>query len=297
MVSGGGVISSTGLFTSDGTIGTFTVRATAHDTLAIWGETEISMGIALLNPGFETPVLTESYGYRLNPTDGDWVFAGMSGVVCNGNVEGSSNAPQGVQAGFLIGDTGIISQTIPFESKNYKVIFQVAMSPGPSKTLEVYYDDTKIGTVTPASVNFARFETPVFTATAGNHVLAFKGVTLSDESVFIDDVVLAPDARVNVSSGKLNSGIMALSGISPNPFSANARVTFEVPSHQHISIRIYDVAGRLCKTLLDGSVTAGRHTLPINRMQDNGKFLVNGTYFCRMQANGFEKTERFTLVR
>jgi len=83
----------------------------------------------------------------------------------------------------------------------------------------------------------------------------------------------------------------------PNPFSGHAIITFEVPSRQNVSVRIYDASGRLIRTLQDGQITAGRHTVSFNSTRDNGRALANGTYFCRMQAKGFEKTVKLMLVR
>ena len=89
----------------------------------------------------------------------------------------------------------------------------------------------------------------------------------------------------------------------PNPFAASTLVKFDVPQakngeKQKVSVRIYDLSGRLVQTLAQGAFAAGYHTAVFNvRENGNGRTLGNGIYFCRMQAPGFARTIRLLLVQ
>ena len=88
----------------------------------------------------------------------------------------------------------------------------------------------------------------------------------------------------------------------PNPFSAATQIKFNVPQakngeKQKVSVRIYDLNGKLVQTLAQGPFTAGYHTAAFNgRDNGNGRTLSNGIYFCRMQAPGFVRTLKLLIV-
>jgi flagellar hook assembly protein FlgD len=90
----------------------------------------------------------------------------------------------------------------------------------------------------------------------------------------------------------------ALHQNAPNPFNPSTRIRYEVPEEgARVTIRVFDVAGRLVKTLVDRFETAGQKTLTWDGRDECGEPVASGVYFCRMQAPGFTKTVKVTLVR
>jgi hypothetical protein len=84
----------------------------------------------------------------------------------------------------------------------------------------------------------------------------------------------------------------------PNPFNPTTWIRYEVPSGGGVvSITIYDVEGRLVRTLISGSHTAGPKTLAWDGKDDRGKNVVSGVYFYRMLAPGFDRTMKMVLLR
>jgi ligand-binding sensor domain-containing protein len=66
----------------------------------------------------------------------------------------------------------------------------------------------------------------------------------------------------------------------PNPFNPATEITYSVAGTQNpVSLRVYDILGRQVATLVDGIVTAGRHTVSWNASK-----LSSGIYFCKMQS-------------
>ncbi|MFH0918845.1 MAG: discoidin domain-containing protein [Fibrobacterota bacterium] len=89
-------------------------------------------------------------------------------------------------------------------------------------------------------------------------------------------------------------GCFELTRVVPNPFSGAARIQFGVPTGQkrEMSLQIYDIEGRLVQTLVKGSLQPGHHAAMLN-----GRGRVNGVYFCRMRAPGFEKSIKLLLCK
>ena len=52
-----------------------------------------------------------------------------------------------------------------------------------------------------------------------------------------------------------------LAGVSPNPFNPVTVVTYASPHEGHVGLSIYNIAGQLVKTLVDGQQTPGWHTV------------------------------------
>lgn len=72
-----------------------------------------------------------------------------------------------------------------------------------------------------------------------------------------------------------------LSVLGANPASGPRRLSFSLPSAQHVRVGIYDVSGRCVATLADGTYSAGVHTVTWD-MQ--GARPAAGLYFARLQA-------------
>lgn len=84
----------------------------------------------------------------------------------------------------------------------------------------------------------------------------------------------------------------------PNPFNPSTEIRYEVPADAgHISLRIYDTAGRLVRTLIDGTVDAGRRTVDWEGRTNEGEAVASGVYFYRLEGSGFAQTRKMTLVK
>jgi flagellar hook assembly protein FlgD len=74
-------------------------------------------------------------------------------------------------------------------------------------------------------------------------------------------------------------------------------VKYAVPSAQNVTLQMFDVSGRLVKTLVNGPKSPGNYQATWNGRADNGRALVNGIYFCRLQAKKYEKTVKLLLSK
>ena len=89
----------------------------------------------------------------------------------------------------------------------------------------------------------------------------------------------------------------ALEAAAPNPFNARTNLAFAVPGDGRVTLRLFDVRGRLVRTLHDGPLPAGRHGYDWDGRDDGGRPLPSGPYFYRLEAGGESLTGRCALVK
>ena len=83
----------------------------------------------------------------------------------------------------------------------------------------------------------------------------------------------------------------------PNPFNPITTVGYHVPSTSAVKVEIYDVTGRLVRTLVDGEAVPGRHCAIWDGRSDTGSQVGSGIYFCRMEAEDFLDTRKMLLLK
>jgi hypothetical protein len=84
----------------------------------------------------------------------------------------------------------------------------------------------------------------------------------------------------------------------PNPFNPSTVIRYDVPpGGGHVTVRIYDVAGRLVRTLVDANETAGEKWITWDGRTSWGERSATGVYFYRMTAPGFEMTKKMVLIQ
>jgi hypothetical protein len=91
--------------------------------------------------------------------------------------------------------------------------------------------------------------------------------------------------------------MFALAQNYPNPFNPATTIRFTVPELTHVNVTIYDLLGRKMKSLLDGWVEPGAHTMSWDGRNDRQSSVASGAYVVRMEAKGFVATKKILLVR
>jgi hypothetical protein len=105
------------------------------------------------------------------------------------------------------------------------------------------------------------------------------------------------DETTGVADGMV-PGRLAISQNSPNPFNPVTTISFTVPADAaRATLRIYDVAGRLVTTLIDGPVAAGEHAAVWDAMNRNGERLASGVYFARLESANGTAVRKMTLLK
>jgi len=81
-----------------------------------------------------------------------------------------------------------------------------------------------------------------------------------------------------------------------NPFGAPPSISYSIGVPTEVSIRVYDVSGKLVETLHDGELS-GKGRLHWNEKDKEGRTLANGLYFVRILTPQFDRTHKIVLVR
>ena len=81
----------------------------------------------------------------------------------------------------------------------------------------------------------------------------------------------------------------------PNPSFGNALIKYGVPEKAVISLGLYDISGRLVKTLYSGIQEKGYHTINVGTR--HGMSLPAGIYFIRFEAGNYKATRKLTILR
>jgi flagellar hook assembly protein FlgD len=66
--------------------------------------------------------------------------------------------------------------------------------------------------------------------------------------------------------------------------SAPTTIPFVIGKRQHVSLAIYDISGRLVRTLIDRTMDSGVYTQEWNGRDANGNTVASGVYFYRLSA-------------
>lgn len=85
--------------------------------------------------------------------------------------------------------------------------------------------------------------------------------------------------------------------VGPNPSGGDVDVRFALPRSCPARLEIFDVTGRLVRTLADGVREAGQHAIRWNGVDENGRRVPSGVYFARLSAGGRTMDRRLVLLR
>ncbi|MBN2378579.1 T9SS type A sorting domain-containing protein [candidate division WOR-3 bacterium] len=83
----------------------------------------------------------------------------------------------------------------------------------------------------------------------------------------------------------------------PNPFGNAATIRYSLPYATHVSLKVYDVSGRLVNNLVDREVQAGVHQLQWTGKDDLNRKCASGVYFVRFAADDYTASKKMVLVK
>lgn len=84
---------------------------------------------------------------------------------------------------------------------------------------------------------------------------------------------------------------------SPNPFSDQTRFSFALPQAAEVRLHVYDIQGRLVRSIDAGVRAAGAQELTWDARDDSGRRIASGLYFYRMFRDGVPSDEIRRAVR
>jgi hypothetical protein len=113
--------------------------------------------------------------------------------------------------------------------------------------------------------------------------------------------IAGSETNLNLQSGIILSYIresenlpesFSLSQNYPNPFNPTTNIRFTLRQRGQVSLKIYDLAGRLVETLVNDVLAVG--TYSVDWKPSN---LASGTYFYTLEASQFKQTKKMLLLK
>ncbi|MBI5059681.1 T9SS type A sorting domain-containing protein [candidate division KSB1 bacterium] len=130
-----------------------------------------------------------------------------------------------------------------------------------------------------------------------NCVLVLKDSNYTYGAVFYDTTGIfhlplsLDDPRV------LQPDQFALAQNYPNPFNPTTRIEFALPMEADVALEIFNIQGQLVRTLVDGRMGAGVHSLEWDGLSNGGTSVGAGVYLYRMVSGNFVQTRKMLLLK
>ena len=86
---------------------------------------------------------------------------------------------------------------------------------------------------------------------------------------------------------------------SPNPFNPSTTISYSVPegNQKYVSLKVYDLRGRLVLTLVEGMIGAGTYTVYWDGTDGSGRQVASGVYLYRMKAGDLVQTRKMVILK
>lgn len=93
------------------------------------------------------------------------------------------------------------------------------------------------------------------------------------------------------------SFVYALHQNAPNPFVRETAINYSLADAGHVTVAVYDVAGRRVRTLVDQELPAGEYRTVWHACDETGSQVASGIYFVHFRSEGHEFWRKAALLR
>ncbi|MBI1795712.1 MAG: T9SS type A sorting domain-containing protein, partial [Candidatus Eisenbacteria bacterium] len=110
--------------------------------------------------------------------------------------------------------------------------------------------------------------------------------------------LLSGGAPVGVGDNPNNALVNFLALRSENPFrSGAAKITFGITKKEKVELKVYDVTGRLVKTLANREFDPGSHDLFWDGSNDDGQLVSKGVYFYQLRTPSYVSQKKLAVLK
>jgi hypothetical protein len=118
----------------------------------------------------------------------------------------------------------------------------------------------------------------------------------TDEASMLESMAEAESKYTLITSVKRQDDVIpsvySLEQNYPNPFNPSTKISFEIPSKETVTLKIFNVLGQEVTTLINNELDAGKYTLDFNASS-----LASGMYIYQITAGNFHATKKMTLLK
>ena len=83
----------------------------------------------------------------------------------------------------------------------------------------------------------------------------------------------------------------------PNPFNPTTTITYNLPKHSNVTLKVYNLLGQEVKTLVQGTIAAGQHAITWDGKDRFGKQVASGVYIYRLSAGARVQSRKFMFLK
>ncbi|MFZ1948401.1 MAG: FlgD immunoglobulin-like domain containing protein [bacterium] len=123
-------------------------------------------------------------------------------------------------------------------------------------------------------------------------------ITVDIEGVTIGPISLYWECRAGVDPrGREASGAPLVSSNAPNPFGSTTEIRYSVGAACEVGLEVFDVQGKIVRTLTAGAVPAGSHTIVWDGKDQAGRPVPSGVYYVRTARPSVSAGRSVLLLR
>jgi hypothetical protein len=215
------------------------------------------------------------------------------------NTSGTANGPVGTG----VGVTGNISSSSDQDYFYFDVStagnINVSLAIGSSADLDWFLYNSSLTEVA-RGYSTANPEVGNYNAAAGRYYLMVDGYlsavssyTLTVNGGLANSIV---PAQKSLAAALEEPLVSFLAQNRPNPFRAGTAIRFALAKPGHVALKVFDVGGRVTRTLIDRDLGAGKHEVRWQGESDLGSRVAPGVYFYRLTAPDFIETRKMLLI-
>ena len=83
----------------------------------------------------------------------------------------------------------------------------------------------------------------------------------------------------------------------PNPFNPSTTIQYSVPKSGDVEARIFDIQGRLVRSLSKSYQQTGTHLFVWDSRSNSGNVVASGIYYCQVLFNGTALVKKLVLIK
>jgi hypothetical protein len=282
----------------------FLVRDTSGDSMV----DVLDPGTRIILANLTVPAVTTPVDIADGPDDLLYVLGGGGGLAwldAAGNNTGSIllEQPSGNYVGltsrsgsrllYLVRDTTGDTQVDAYDVDTQQVVFGLAsfstpdspcgITDGPDDHLYI------LGIGSGGSAGFAEID-PTDGSLVLNHVfMGFAGANVALTNLVVETISAVEDVPLPATGGFAHLAV-------PNPFNARVEIRFEAAGATAARVAVYDLRGRLVRTLVDRAPTPGWRGVAWDGFDGQGQAVPSGTYLYRIEMGGAVEVGKIQLV-
>jgi hypothetical protein len=131
-------------------------------------------------------------------------------------------------------------------------------------------------------------------------LMLYDWETFKNAFASINCFITGPDFPTGVGDSPNGGGALVnfLALRSENPYRRDlAKISFGITRKEKVELRLYDVAGRLVRTLANREFTAGAHDVYWDGSNDEGQSVPRGVYFYQLRTPSFVSQKKLAVLR